>query len=96
VINSLIGTRYRLGLRSAAAHGQIAKDLGQFGEGEAVQHILDGTDVFPPDTDPEIVALLEEVAFIRAEMDQLSTAELQNCRTRCDGRKIHRSLETST
>ena len=40
-----------------------------------MQRILDGTCVFPPDTDPEVVALLEEAALIRAEMDQLLTAE---------------------
>jgi hypothetical protein len=75
VINSQIGTRYRLGLCSAAAHGHIAADLGQFGKGKAVQRILDGTYVFPPGTDPEVVALLEEAAFIQAKMDEMSTAE---------------------
>jgi hypothetical protein len=75
VINSRIGSRYRLGLRAMEANSQIAKDLGALGDGEAVQKILDGTYVFPPDTDPGLVAILEEAAHIRSEMDQLTTAE---------------------
>lgn len=75
VINSRIGTRYHLGLHSPAALGQIARDLGQFGKGEAVQRILDGTYIFPPNTEPGVVALLTDAAHIRSEIDQMSTAE---------------------
>jgi hypothetical protein len=50
VVNSRIGSRYHLGLRAMKANSQIARNLGQFGDGEAVQRILDGTYVFPPDT----------------------------------------------
>eukprot|EP00956_Cyclotella_meneghiniana_P019224 scaffold32771_cov65-Cyclotella_meneghiniana.AAC.1 len=75
VINSRIGNRYRLGLRSPAAVGQISEDIGQFGNGPAVQQILDGTYVYPPGTNPELIALLSEAAHIRREMDQMTTSE---------------------
>jgi hypothetical protein len=69
VVNSRIGARYRLGSRSPANFGQIAEDLGHFADTEAAQKILDGTYVFPADTDPALKDILVEAARIRVEFE---------------------------
>eukprot|EP00984_Skeletonema_dohrnii_P005868 scaffold2076_cov69-Skeletonema_dohrnii-CCMP3373.AAC.3 len=57
-----IRTRYQLGLRSALASEPFLSDIGHLGDGPAVQQILQGTYLFPPDTPPAIESLFQEAA----------------------------------
>ena len=74
VVNSRIGARYCLGLRSLITLGTIAEDLGHFADTEAAERILNGTYVFPPETDPSLMALLKEAAAIRSEFEDCPPA----------------------
>eukprot|EP00986_Skeletonema_menzelii_P018773 scaffold26710_cov113-Skeletonema_menzelii.AAC.2 len=67
-----IRDRYRLGLRSTLASEPFLSDIGNRGEGPAVQQILDGTYVFPPDTPPAVKALFQEAAVLRSQTKHLS------------------------
>lgn len=67
VINSQIGSKCHLGLHSSAGVSQILEDLGQFGENAAVQTILDGTYILPPDTDSAVIAIMHEAAQLHAD-----------------------------
>eukprot|EP00956_Cyclotella_meneghiniana_P011946 scaffold16843_cov51-Cyclotella_meneghiniana.AAC.2 len=73
VVNSRIGQRYKLGLRSPLSMGQLAEDIGQYAEKEAAQRILDGTYEFPEGTDEALVELLKEAARIRVAFDTSDT-----------------------
>ena len=84
-----IRDRYQLGLRSPFNRGQLGQDVGQQGEGPVVQQILDGTYQFPPDTPPEVEALLQEAATLyEATKDvpfnlQITAEEFQYWWTHC-------------
>eukprot|EP00956_Cyclotella_meneghiniana_P028832 scaffold68204_cov23-Cyclotella_meneghiniana.AAC.4 len=73
VVNSRIGQRYKLGLRSPLSMGQLAEDIGQYAEKEAAQRILDGTYEFPEGTDEALIELLKEAARIRVAFDTNDT-----------------------
>ncbi len=59
-----IRTRYQLGLRSPLASEPFLTEIGHLGDGPAVQQILHGTYIFPPNTPPEIEALFHEVGAL--------------------------------
>ena len=54
--------------------GQLFDDIGFIGDTTCANQVLDGTYVFPPDTDPAIKFLLEEVGFTYRKMSKEEVA----------------------
>jgi len=60
--------RFRLALSAPCSSGKLFDDVGFLGDTDAAQQILEGTYVFPPDTEKFTKLLLEETARTYAEM----------------------------
>ena len=70
-----LSERFRLAFTASCYHGQLFDDIGFIGDTECAKQLLEGTYVFPPETDNATRLLFEEVARVYAEMgpDELAT-----------------------
>lgn len=65
VVGESIGDRYRLAYSAPImTNNKLLSDVGFTGDGPAVQAILNGTYVFPPDTDPYTKLLFTEATVL--------------------------------
>ena len=62
-VSSHLAERFRLAFTAPICSGKLFDDIGFLGDTEAVEKILLGTYVFPPNCDPATRLLLEEAHF---------------------------------
>ena len=69
-----LSERFRLAFTAPSCSGPLFNNIGFLGDTEAVQHILEGTYVFPAETDTATKLLLEEAAI---SYSKLSNEEVE-------------------
>ena len=62
-VSSHLSKRFRLAFTAPCMKGKLFDDIGFIGDTTCAQQILDGTYIFPSDTDPSTTFFLEEVGF---------------------------------
>jgi len=67
-VSEHLSERFRLAFSAPCYRGGLFDDVGFIGDTAAARAILEGTYVYPPDTDPATRLLLEEAAIIYATM----------------------------
>ena len=73
-VSSHLAERFRLAFSAPCMKGKLFDDIGSIGDTTCAQQILDGTYVFPPDTDPATKFLLEEAGITYRKMSKEEVA----------------------
>lgn len=73
-VSEHLAERFRLAFAAPSYGGKLFDDLGFMGDTAAAQQILEGTYVYPPDTDPATRLLLEEAAVTYSKLSREDVA----------------------
>ena len=73
-VSKSLTERFRLAFTAKCHEGQLFDDIGFIGDTAAARQILAGTYVFPADTDPATMLLLEEAGHMFRSMPDKEVA----------------------